>query len=178
MEALIKRAQSKALTDVDVRRITENECRIVEYNDLDQFATVWELLEPHGAAIVLVTSSPHDGHFCAVVAVDKSTVEWFDPYGIGIHGALHFSGNRRGPGISSVDRPCFDELVERTRGLRRVISNNTKFQSSGSTNNVCGRWSALRCVMRKYPLATFIKLFANQKNSPDFLVTALTLPLS
>jgi hypothetical protein len=59
--------------------------------------------------------------------------------------------------------------------VKDVFFNKFKLQSSKDDTNTCGRWCAIRCLLKRLRIEEFVPLFINQTLPPDAYVTLMTI---
>lgn len=159
-----------SLSDQDVMRLVNHKAKVLIYNELKNYRTLDEALGPHKAIFLLYETRKDYGHWVAVFQHNKTTVEFFDPYGIFPDEELYWT-NTHTRKMLGQDVPYLSRLLLKSK-YPNLEYNNYKFQKEGSDINTCGRWSALRIALRDMSLKEFKKNFLG-KNSDD-LVTILT----
>jgi hypothetical protein len=170
MDKIIKNLEGEPFSGADIMKLCDNETKVLKYGDLEQFNTIDELLEPHNNAIILYETAPNYGHWCCVLKYGD-TVEFFDPYGMGIdqqrkHISPEFKkrSNQEYPWLSILLNKCDYNLVE----------NRHKLQKLENDISTCGRHVCLRVILRDIDLDRYIKILTKNKDSPDKIVTYLT----
>lgn len=173
MDAIVKKAQAVNMGEDDIMRITEGKCRVVAYKDLAQCRNIDEALGDDGAIVCLIeTTEPNRGHWIAILRTGEGAYEWFDSYGIRVDSELKFVDESK---ISSQQGPLISRLMENTNST--LVWNHYPLQSTAAGIDTCGRWAGMRIRKRNLTLRQFQECFANQKESPDWLITCLTLEL-
>lgn len=170
LKQVVDAYKSISLSDQDVMKLVNHKARVLIYSDLKHFRTLDEALGPHKAIFLLYETRKDYGHWVAVFQHNKTTVEFFDPYGIFPDEELYWT-NVHTRKMLGQDVPYLSSLLLKSK-YPNLEYNNYKFQKEGSDINTCGRWSALRIALRDMSLEDFKKNFLG-KNSDD-LVTILT----
>jgi hypothetical protein len=167
MEDLIRKNYSIALSLQDLKKICNGKVNIFLYTDLAKAQHIDELFHPYGCFIVLYQQKPNYGHWVTVNRVDKNTIEHFDPYGI--------RPDEEFKNHNPMNLPLYLSTLITNSGYERTIYNQYQLQGKDKNVATCGRWAAVRVLMRKKRLSEFTDLFHGQKLEPDFYVTAITL---
>jgi len=174
IDDVIKNSENYSLSDNDLLLLTDNKVKILSYQQLEDFKNIDEVLEPYGAVIILYQKTKTSGHWISVLK-QNNTIEIFDSYGIGLDHELEFSpfNKARHGGIAI---PHLTNLINASN--YKIEVNKIKLQEDSNKINTCGRWAGLRVRFRDVPLNIFTSMFKNSKNSPDYMVTSLTILFS
>tara|TARA_R110000796_G_scaffold19468_2_gene58400 strand:+ start:1248 stop:1769 length:522 start_codon:yes stop_codon:yes gene_type:complete len=169
MDEIIKKSESIDLTGDNVRNICEGEVEIVPYHTLGQYSSIENLLEKHGAVILLYETRENFGHYVALFYNKDGDLEFFDSYGFKPDQELKYATFNLNNG-----KPFLTLLLEKYN--KKLIVNTKRLQIFLKDINTCGRWTSLRVRFRKkYNLREFIHLTMDNKNyNGDFWVSALT----
>lgn len=169
----IYKAETINLSDGDILRITDNKCNILRYEELEDITNIDQILQPHGAAVILYQLEEGFGHWCALLKQSDNTLEFFGSYGLKIDEQLKYAkyNLRRHNGVET---PHLSHLIGQSNYT--VISNTAKLQKFKKDVNTCGRWVSLRIRFRDVPIKRFIELFTqNEHYDADWFVSAMTL---
>lgn len=158
-----------ALSDKQVLKLVDGKANIVLYPDLHKYNSIDDLLVPYGACFILFEAKPYYGHWCALIKLDDHTIEFFNPYGGYPDDSLEYI-SKEFRKESNQDHPYLSYLM--MNSPYQLSYNEHKFQKRGNNIKTCGRWSAMRIMLKDLSLSEFTKMFLN-KNS-DKLVTRLT----
>jgi hypothetical protein len=169
-EKIIQKNKEKALSNREVLNLVNNKANLLLYKDLHNFNNIDEVLGPHQACFLLYESKKNFGHWCCVFKIDNNTIEFFDPYGYFVDDELDFIPENFRK-ISNQDYPHLSYLLYKSPYM--LSYNEHNFQELAKGVNTCGRWCALRMILRNYTLEEFQKIF--NKINGDELVTLLTL---
>ena len=177
IDTIIKDAEKVSLSGDDILNICDNKCKIMRYQDLENYDTIDQALEPHGAIVILYQHEADFGHWVAVFRVNDTTIEVFDSYGIPIDSEIDFSPfqirRHKGEKVAHLTH-----LIEQSQ-YTKVLENKEPLQKDKKDVSTCGRWSAVRIRFRDVPLKQFDKMFRNTScGNPDFIVSALTILFS
>ena len=174
IDNVIKNSENYSLSDSDLLNLTDNKVKVITYQELENYDTINQVLEPHDAVIILYQQTKNVGHWASIIK-QKNTIEIFDSLGVGLDHELEFSDyNKRRHGGTPI--PHLTNLLNESN--YEVQVNLRQIQNDGSHINTCGRWAGLRVRFRDVPMKKFIDMFKNSKNNPDYMVTALTILFS
>jgi hypothetical protein len=175
IDDVIKNSENYSLSDSDLLNLTDNKVKVLSYSDLENFNTIDEVLEPFDAVIILYQQTKISGHWSSIIKQKNNVIEIFDSLGIALDHELEFSEyNKKRHG--GVPIPHLTNLLNKSK--YKVEVNLTQIQIDSKHINTCGRWAGLRVRFRDIPMKKFIDMFKNGKNSPDYMVTALTILFS
>lgn len=171
----MRKTLAYSLSDADLRTILGNDCKIVEYCDLNKFSNMDDLL-PNDTdyVIILIESAENRGHWCAITKRDK-VISTFDSYGVKLQDELSFIprmmnrilGNTKQE-LENLIKSCADDV--------EVIYNKTPLQSQSPSVASCGRWccSFIQLFKLGYSLEEFLEIVQAQCEEhdvpPDILV--------
>lgn len=173
MDELIKQLYKVDLTLDDVNALTRNKAKIIMYDDLTIDDNILKVIGPTNRAILLFPTEAGsvNGHYlCLIYYKDIKTLLHFDSYGLDVTEELRYSTSRH------VKRNTLGYLYNKLRAYGiKVIFNTYRFQQMQNGMNTCGRHVA--CRLRFYYLSNieYAKLLLHQSNSPDYIVTIITL---
>jgi len=173
---IIKKNLNYSLGDDDILNICDGKVKIISYEDLHNFETIDQLLEPYGAVIILYQQTKLIGHWVSVIKQPKNVIEIFGSYGLKIDEQLEFSTyNQKLHGGKA--QPHLTNLINKS-GYKKIY-NSHQLQSYNNQVSTCGRYASLRVRFRDLPLDFFVKLFTNSSGlDNDEWATALTLLFS
>ena len=143
------------------------------YDDLTIDDNILKVIGPTNRAILLFPTEAGsvNGHYlCLIYYKDIKTLLHFDSYGLDVTEELRYSTSRH------VKRNTLGYLYNKLRAYGiKVIFNTYRFQQMQNGMNTCGRHVA--CRLRFYYLSNieYAKLLLHQSNSPDYIVTIITL---
>ena len=173
MDELIKQLYKVDLTLDDVQALTRNKANIIMYDDLTIDDNILKVIGPTNRPILLFPTEAGsvNGHYlCLIYYKDIKTLLHFDSYGLDVTEELRYSTSRH------VKRNALGYLYNKLRAYGiKVIFNTYRFQQMQNGMNTCGRHVA--CRLRFYYLSNieYAKLLLHQSNSPDYIVTIITL---
>jgi hypothetical protein len=172
MEQKIKLLIGKALSNTEILEIINGKANLISYTNIHKYKNLDHLLGKYDACVILYELRPSYGHWCCIFKLDDNTVEFFDPYGIWPDKQKKY-----------IDKKYLKESNQKYPYLTKLMIdspyvltyNHYPFQQKKKGVNSCGRWCAIRLLLRILSLDKFIKLFSNNKKySKDFYVTLLT----
>ncbi len=173
MDELIKQLYKVDLTLDDVQALTRGKANIIMYDDLTIDDNILKVIGPTNRAILLFPTEAGsvNGHYlCLIYYKDIKTLLHFDSYGLDVQAELKYSTSRH------VQRNTLGYLYNKLRGYGyKVIFNTYRFQQMVNNVNTCGRHISLRLRFHYLNNNEYAKLMLNQSNSPDYIVTIITL---
>jgi hypothetical protein len=137
-------------------KIVDGKARFVIYADLGKYASIEELLKPYGAVFILYINSPQGnyGHWTALID-HKDRIEFFDSYSMlpdaefsDIDSAIRKKYNYTG-------YPYLTKLLYNQP--KKIEYNHYRLQKMDDKIATCGRWVALRILLKDVPLELFIE---------------------
>lgn len=166
---ILKYVKKDPFTDKEILRLVQNRANLVLYPDISVYRSIDDLMGVHRACIILyitsMTSSDISGHWTCIFRVNKTTLEWFDPYGLRPDEELDFSDPQYSPYLT--------RLLAKSN--YNIIYNKTKLQDPSYDIATCGRHVGLRLQLRTVPLPQYVKLFLSVPNlTPDDIATLMT----
>ncbi len=173
MDELIKQLYKVDLTLNDVQALTRGKANIIMYDDLTIDDNILKVIGPTNRAILLFPTEAGsvNGHYlCLIYYKDIKTLLHFDSYGLDVTEELRYSSSRH------VKRNALGYLYNKLRAYGiKVIFNTYKYQQMVNGINTCGRHVATRLRFHYLNNNKYAKLMLHQSNSPDYLVTIITL---
>lgn len=179
MDKILKKAEQFSYSDKDITRFLDDDVRIRKYSELSQCKTLDDILDGKSCSVILYMTNQNYGHWTALLrnpGGEDKTYEVFDSYGIMPDEELKFipedvsTSLNGGPIMSHIIK---DDLE--TGKAKNVYYNKYRLQEHLNDINTCGRWCAVRCILRRFRIDEFCLLFIDQKLEPDEYVTLLTL---
>ena len=171
----MKKTLGYSLSDADIRHILGQDCRIVEYCDLDKFSSMDDLLPGEtDYVIILIESQDNSGHWCAITKHNK-VISMMDSYGIKLQDELNFISRAVNRMLGNTKEEL-EKLIKSCPDDVEVIYNKTPLQSQSPSICTCGRWCAAYIQLFKlgYSLCEFLEIVQAQCEEygvpPDVLV--------
>jgi hypothetical protein len=171
---LIKEIMSyieKPFSGEDILQIINHKANLIKYNELKNYKSIEQVLQPHGAAIILYEWKPNYGHWvCIFYSPVPNRIEFFDSYG------YFFDDEKKFIPSDYWQQPYLTFLLydAQKRGFE-IEFNNYQFQKRQTRGeNTCGRWVGMRLLLRYLTLEQFKKIF-NYENDilSAFVITTL-----
>lgn len=164
-----------SLSDADIRTILGQDCKIIEYCDLDKFSNMDDLLPNEtDYVIILIESAENRGHWCAITKRDK-VISMMDSYGVKLQDELNFISRTVNRMLGNTKEEL-EKLIKSCADDVEVIYNKTPLQSQSPDVASCGRWCASYIQLFKlgYSLEEFLEIVQAQCEEhdvpPDILV--------
>lgn len=173
MDGIVRRGEQTPYSEDDMRRLCEGKVNVMTYREAVMKGSIDSILGPHRAAILLIEVQPNYGHWVALFERRKGELEWFDSYGLEPEAELKMVPERFRK-VSMQDRPRLVDMINR-EGYERLYWNNRCLQSEKKDVSTCGRWAAMRIVLRRHSLKEFQKMFTGQRLPADDYIVMLTL---
>lgn len=164
------KAKEVGLSDEEVLRLVDGRSNLVLYEDIHNYKTIDDLLYPYDACIILYVFQKKPYTFGHWVLMHKrgNELEYFDSYGKEIDYPLdEVPKNLKKQ--TNQDYAYLTKLI--VDSPYKIQYNDHQFQESDPKIKTCGRYVALRLLLKDLSLKKFEKLF---KNNPDDVVTFLT----
>lgn len=185
MDKIVNRAESFSYSDSDIKRLLDDDVRILKYPELADKKSLDDILGGTSCACILYMTKQNFGHWTALIknpGNQEGTYEVFDPYGMVPDSELKFISDNFKEESNQV-RQHLSHIIaadmENGR-VKEVFYNKYQLQSTGAglSNggvNTCGRWCAIRCLLKRLAIQEFVPLFIDQKLKPDAYVTLMTM---
>ena len=172
MDKLVHNLISYELNGSDVKTITRGQAKICLYKDLQKYKNIIDAIGPtHQMILMFPVESDFSGHWLAILYhVETHEIEHADSYGFSWVAEENYTRNKY------VGMKLLDNLYNKAmRDGYKVTYNHYKLQTLTNGVNTCGRFASLRCRFHYLSNKQFAELFINQRESPDYLVTLMTL---
>src|SRR5574337_1560066 len=173
---ILKNYSYIALSDKDLRRISEGKANVVLYENLGKYKTIDQVLGPYGACFLLFTAKPHYGHWTLLLKRNPVVIEFFNPYGGFPDDSLEYI-----PMDYRLKSNQFHTTLSflLDKSPYELEYNEFAFQAKKKDIKTCGRWCGFRLICRNLDIYQFKELIdelCNQLNlTPDQLVTLATI---
>lgn len=171
MDRLIGEIYKQDLTGTDVDYLTKNKAVLVIYKDLLKYTSIYEAFQGLNNIILLFpVQSDTQGHWVCIQKNDKKkTINHFDSYGLSWTEELGYTDNK------IAKQNILGQLYQQAQSTGwNVTYNKYRLQKMTDGINTCGRWACMRSRMDYLNNDEFVKLFTNQKFTPDWYITCLT----
>lgn len=176
MERILEKYEDIALSDRDLRKLVNGKASVILYPNLVKYNTIDEVLGPHEACFLLFEAKPHYGHWCLLFKTNPGTLEFFNPYGGYPDDSLNYIPMHFRK-VSNQYHTYLSYLLDDSK--YELTYNEFAFQKKGPNTRTCGRWCALRLLLRYLTLYQFKELIDDLSNKLDIdgdeLVTLMTI---
>lgn len=167
---LLNEYKNIGLSDDQLLKLINGKANIVLYGEIENFKNIDDLLYPYDACIILYVFQDKPnifGHWC-LIHKRKKEIEYFDSYGKEIDYPLSEIKDVINKNNNQDYKHLSKLLIE---SPYRIQYNDHKFQELNPNIKTCGRYVALRLLLKDLSLKKFEKIFSN---NPDDLATFLT----
>ena len=178
--AQLKKKLAYPLSGNDLKYLLKDQAKILTYKDILKFNNVDDLFYPYNAVVLLYLTSENYGHWVALIRHPPTRIyphgyiEHMDSYGIIPDDELSYASLKFRRDNNLV-QPHLLKLYANSD--LPIEYNHTKLQRMDANVASCGRWAALRILLRDIPLKNFVKFSKSMQIkgiSPDMLITMLT----
>jgi hypothetical protein len=172
MERLIDKLKTKPFSGGDIVEAVDGNTKIVRYPEIHKYNTIDELLHPHNCCVILYESKPRYGHWICILKQPNNTLEFFDPYGMGIDEQLKFIPKH----FRQQTKQKYPLLIRMfLNSPYNIVINHMKIQKFNKDVSSCGRHCAMRLISRDLPLRNYQQLMKKEDGlDADDKVTYLT----
>lgn len=155
IDEFLEKEKAQPLSDDDVLALVKGRANVIRIIDLDKYHSIDEMLYPYDQCILLYESKPHYGHWCCLTKYGDS-LEFFDSYG-------GFPDEQ----LDYIDKDFAHESGQDNKYLTQLLLecpytlsyNDHVFQKMDPKIATCGKWVAVRCMLKELPLEVFKDLF-------------------
>lgn len=180
-----------ALSGDDIQKLVPFRVKVYRYSDIKDFDNIDQLLQPYGSVIILFETSvtKHNqfmGHWCCLCKTydedNNESINFFDSYGIIPDDEKKKIDKEFMQLIGTTDNYLSKLLWESKNKCDMTIEyNEKKLQKMAKNINTCGRWCAVRLILKELSLRDFQafmeRLKLQYKRPGDEIVTILTQPI-
>ena len=172
MDNLIKSVYKYDLSGNDVEYLTRGKSKVILYDNLKPSDNIIDLIGPTNQVLLLFPTQQNspNGHWLSIRFVPSlNLISYFDSYGLSPSAEIQYSNNKL------VKQNLLGGLINKAikQGYRFEF-NPYRFQLMANGINVCGRFASIRNRFWYLNIEQFKKLFMNQKQSPDYLISIMT----
>lgn len=164
--------EGKSLSNREVLDLVNHKANFITYDKLANVNNIDDILEPHGACVILYFTAENYGHFCCLFRVEPGVLEFFDPYGLFVDKELDFNKDIYFRQEKNQDYPHLSYLLDYSPYA--LTYNNYKFQKKKEDVRTCGRHCACRINFRMMDLEKYKDFLTNPYLDFDNTVTLLT----
>ncbi len=174
----IDKFKDVALSTRDILDIVDGKANVVLYSQIHTLDSIDDLLKPYGAAVILYETHENYGHWTCLTLRDEYTkkgrqiLEFYDSYGLPFDAQLKDIPKEFAEKTFQ-DQPYLSKLIIKDNCPYRLSYNEFQFQELTPNTKDCGRWCALRILLKELPLKVFRDFFYGLYS--DDLVTILTM---
>lgn len=166
----IIREIKRPLSTLDLQKMLGNKIKIIDYRKLHKYHNIDNILGKYGCVILLYETRLNYGHWVCLFK-DGNIIEHFDSYGYRPDEELKFTPKY-------FRETYYGKLPHLVTLLMnspyKIRYNHYKLQKHGNGISTCGRWVALRLLLRNLDEHQFKKLFTVKGIPKDYLVTLIT----
>jgi len=175
IDELIKDAEKIPLSGSQLRDLTNGKSNIMRYEELMEYDNIEDVLEPHGAVILLYQTEDRDfGHWAALFKDPnrKDVLIFYDSLGIGLDEELKFSKYNQ----KNMDGRIVKHLTDLIANSNyRVDNNKVRLQENIKDVSTCGRYAGLRVLLRHLSNRQYNHMLKNNEHyKPDFWISVLS----
>jgi hypothetical protein len=167
----------------DLEYMLNGKVKIITYDQLSDFETLDDLLEPYGSSIILYPNhdDPEIGHWIAVFKIpgaNTNTIEYFDSYGCYVDDPIK-SFNEQAASLHEPRRiePMLLDLMIDSPYANDIEFSEIPLQSDEIATDTCGLWCIVRLKNNYLNENAFRKQFYDSSIKdgilPDLLVSTL-----
>jgi len=137
-------------------------CKIVKYADLDQYESIYDLLQNQMDFCFILTESKYNvGHWTALIR-NGSNFEYFDSYGDSPKSILDFIPRYMNQQLGNSWSADLGKIIKSIKPSDKFMYNKFPLQQEMSGVNTCGRWVIIR-------VSTFLKESMDNKAFVSFI---------
>jgi len=154
------------LSKKDIEKIFKGKIKVMLYNEISDYKTIDDLLNPYGRVCILYYWKKYHGHWICVFRNKNNRVEIFDSFGTWIDDTLK--------NINPIFRNETNQLSKHLTALLYqkgdgVEYNDEKLQKDKSMT--CGRWCVYRMIRDDLSIEEFQKLFNRVKDKDNKIIS-------
>ena len=173
----------------DLLYMLDNKVRVINYEQIEPFESLEQLLNPYQAAIILSPNAEgygtgeEVGHWtCLFVMPGTNILHYFDSYGNAVDEPIErFNKQEEQMHEQTRIHPKLLQLIESSPFAKKFQWNHTDFQSNKIATSTCGLWCVVRLKNNHLGDNDFTKLYLDMPLSegilPDFSVSKVILDL-
>lgn len=176
---MLKKLENIALSNKDIERLLNGRVTIVLYTNIHNFNSLDQIIGQYGACALLYQSKKNYGHWTAVIKINDTDCEFFDPYGGNIEGIPDENLKLIPTEFRIQSHQNHTYLIKLMVNSKYQLSyNQYKFQKQSSNIKTCGRHVVFRIMHKHLPLDDYYKYMKglSEALSLDFdgVVTSFT----
>ena len=163
----IEFAESIPLSIEDLKKITNNECNIIQYHEMEPMTNIDQIFGDFDSCIVLYELQGNIGHFIAVIRNrEENKLIHYDSYGFHPDEEMNLFEHKV---------PLYSRLFYASEYIYDI--NVYKHQLFKNHSQTCGRHACLRVIYRHLSNDEYNKFITSKPKitNPDQLVTVMTM---
>jgi len=142
----MKKMLGYSLSDADIRHILGQDTKIIEFKDMDNFDSVYDLLpKEKDFVVILIEQKDNSGHWVLLLR-DKNRIEQHDSYGCTLESELNFVSQAVNRMLGQSKKE-FHDLMKSVNDEDEIVYNKARLQSEDPAIATCGRHVCLRALM-------------------------------
>ena len=174
MNKIINKIITEDLSGVNITAITRGNCKIMLYEELLKYNDIIDAIGSTGNLVLLfptVKDVQNSGHWVSILyKKELNLLEHFDSYALTWRQERGYSSNEY------VKEHLLGNLLNKAMASGvKVECNTVRLQKMANKINTCGRWCATRIRFSYLSNTEFARLFVNQQQTPDQIITMLTM---
>ena len=156
--AELEKTLSYSLSDADIRHVLGQDTKIIEFKDMDNYKSVYDLLpNEKDFVVILIEQKDNSGHWVLLLR-DKNRIEQHDSYGCTLESELNFVSQAMNR-ILGQSKKEFHDLMKTVNDKDEIVYNKARLQSENPAIATCGRHVCLRALMHNlgYSLEEYLQ---------------------
>lgn len=164
---------NKSLSNYDIMKGSDNECKVIKVPDLYLFKDLDDLFEDKQGVVLLYEFKPRYGHWTLLTKLPHEKLkscEFFDSYGYFPDDELKYI-DKHYREISKQTKTQLNRLMQNSFNNYKLHYNNYQFQEHDNNIATCGRHCLLRFAFRGLNIDEYKDLLDSFDKNYDELVT-------
>ena len=146
------------LTDSDIRHELGESCKIIKYEELDDYESIQQLLPKKSDYVILLFEQKLNvGHWVCIVRKNDD-IYYFDPLGNRPDRSLEWLSYYLNKSLGQ-EIPFLSHLFNKSIKTFKIYFNEYPFQSENNNISTCGRWCVLFVMYMVHHKSNDIKTF-------------------
>lgn len=151
----------KPLSGTDIESLMNNDCKIMKYNDLDEYKSLDSIFwDSRFIFLLYPVKSENNGHWCLLMKRKPKVIDIFDSYGF-------FPDTQNENGAMDYKKYLSNLLIRSPKDIK-IYYNENRYQSENS--NACGYYCVLRAWNQQMTDKQFQKMLDDEKPHTDNFV--------
>jgi hypothetical protein len=178
----MKKTLAYSLSDADIRHILGQGTKIIEFKDMDNFETIYDLLpNEKDFCVVLCEMKDNSGHWQLLLR-DGNRIEQHDSYGCTLESELNFVTAAMNKMLGQSKKE-FHDLMKTVNEEDEIVYNKARLQAEDPSIATCGRHCCLRALMHNlgYSLEEYLQFLEDQREEtglPIDVIVSKFVPLT